>query len=250
MRWAGWPTTLNPKPTPFTSAIPPSHQPMRPLLPDPATLPPHPTPALASPRPYGTKPRTCSDAHRASPCGTCMQVVKMAPPSGLQAPPTCLTKPPSSPPHPRPGVTIGASRPCASPCMQVVEIAPAPGLAQEVKDRLYADAVALARYTWGTFGGGVSQAEGKNTSEHPSTPLSLPLNTPPRKCRHVGYRNAGTVEFMVDKEGRHYFLEVNPRIQVGEGADMEVCPQAGGWRCRLGARPGAGAGPLPRREPG
>ena len=33
-------------------------------------------------------------------------------------------------------------------------------------------------------------------------------------CRHVGYRNAGTVEFMVDKEGRHYFLEVNPRVQV------------------------------------
>ena len=36
-------------------------------------------------------------------------------------------------------------------------------------------------------------------------------------CRHVGYRNAGTVEFMVDKSGRHYFLEVNPRVQVGGG---------------------------------
>lgn len=34
-------------------------------------------------------------------------------------------------------------------------------------------------------------------------------------CRHVGYRNAGTVEFMVDKSGAHYFLEVNPRVQVG-----------------------------------
>ena len=33
-------------------------------------------------------------------------------------------------------------------------------------------------------------------------------------CRHVGYRNAGTVEFMVDKHGDYYFLEVNPRIQV------------------------------------
>jgi hypothetical protein len=41
---------------------------------------------------------------------------------------------------------------------------------QKVKDALYSDAVKLAR--------------------------------------HVGYRNAGTVEFMVDKEGRHYFLEV------------------------------------------
>ncbi len=26
---------------------------------------------------------------------------------------------------------------------------------------------------------------------------------------------AGTVEFMVDKHGGYYFLEVNPRIQVG-----------------------------------
>ena len=26
---------------------------------------------------------------------------------------------------------------------------------------------------------------------------------------------AGTVEFMVDKQGGYYFLEVNPRIQVG-----------------------------------
>ena len=33
-------------------------------------------------------------------------------------------------------------------------------------------------------------------------------------AQHVGYRNAGTVEFMVDKHGAHYFLEVNPRIQV------------------------------------
>jgi hypothetical protein len=35
-----------------------------------------------------------------------------------------------------------------------------------------------------------------------------------RMCRHVGYKNAGTVEFMVDKNGGYYFLEVNPRIQV------------------------------------
>jgi pyruvate carboxylase len=32
--------------------------------------------------------------------------------------------------------------------------------------------------------------------------------------RSVSYRNAGTVEFLVDQEGRHYFIEVNPRIQV------------------------------------
>ncbi len=28
------------------------------------------------------------------------------------------------------------------------------------------------------------------------------------------YRNAGTVEFLVDKNGQHYFMEVNPRVQV------------------------------------
>ncbi len=30
----------------------------------------------------------------------------------------------------------------------------------------------------------------------------------------VNYRSAGTVEFLVDKEGNHYFIEMNPRIQV------------------------------------
>ena len=30
----------------------------------------------------------------------------------------------------------------------------------------------------------------------------------------VGYVNAGTVEFLVDKSGHHYFIEMNPRIQV------------------------------------
>ena len=31
---------------------------------------------------------------------------------------------------------------------------------------------------------------------------------------HVKYRNAGTIEFLVDGEGKHYFIEMNPRIQV------------------------------------
>ena len=30
----------------------------------------------------------------------------------------------------------------------------------------------------------------------------------------VKYRSAGTVEFLVDAEGKHYFIEMNPRIQV------------------------------------
>ena len=30
----------------------------------------------------------------------------------------------------------------------------------------------------------------------------------------VGYTNAGTLEFLVDKDGSHYFIEMNPRIQV------------------------------------
>lgn len=58
----------------------------------------------------------------------------------------------------------------------MVELAPAFGLDPEVRQALHRDALKLAR--------------------------------------HVGYRNAGTVEFMVDKQGDYYFLEVNPRIQV------------------------------------
>ncbi len=30
----------------------------------------------------------------------------------------------------------------------------------------------------------------------------------------VNYRNAGTVEFLLDNQGNHYFIEMNPRIQV------------------------------------
>lgn len=33
-------------------------------------------------------------------------------------------------------------------------------------------------------------------------------------ARSVNYRSAGTVEFLVDKAGQHYFIEMNPRIQV------------------------------------
>lgn len=36
------------------------------------------------------------------------------------------------------------------------------------------------------------------------------------------YRNAGTVEFLVDKHGKHFFLEVNPRVQVEHTVTEEI----------------------------
>ena len=59
---------------------------------------------------------------------------------------------------------------------KVLELAPAPNLDPELRDRLCEDAV--------RFGGA------------------------------VGYRNAGTVEFLVGEDGTHAFIEMNPRIQV------------------------------------
>ena len=35
-----------------------------------------------------------------------------------------------------------------------------------------------------------------------------------RAARAAGYRSAGTVEFVLDKEGHYYFIEMNTRIQV------------------------------------
>ena len=67
---------------------------------------------------------------------------------------------------------------------KVVEIAPAPDLDPALRDQLTADAVAFAR--------------------------------------HIKYVNAGTVEFLVDKSGRHVFIEMNPRIQVEHTVTEEV----------------------------
>ena len=35
-----------------------------------------------------------------------------------------------------------------------------------------------------------------------------------RLAELVGYRSAGTVEYLYDTEGNYYFLELNPRLQV------------------------------------
>jgi len=51
--------------------------------------------------------------------------------------------------------------------------------------------------------------------------LALPGDTRRALCadalkiaKQVAYRNAGTVEFLLDEEGHYYFIEMNPRIQV------------------------------------
>ena len=59
---------------------------------------------------------------------------------------------------------------------KVVEFAPAFAVPEETREKLREDAVKIARA--------------------------------------VGYVNAGTVEFLVGKDGSHYFIEMNPRIQV------------------------------------
>ena len=59
----------------------------------------------------------------------------------------------------------------------------------------------------------------KIIEESPSPTLTeekrqLICDTAVRLCKAIGYRNAGTVEFLVDKNLDFYFLEMNTRIQV------------------------------------
>ena len=59
----------------------------------------------------------------------------------------------------------------------------------------------------------------KIIEESPSPTLTedkrqLICDTAVRLCKAIGYRNAGTVEFLVDNNLNFYFLEVNTRIQV------------------------------------
>ncbi|XP_035732054.1 pyruvate carboxylase, mitochondrial-like isoform X1 [Vespa mandarinia] len=67
---------------------------------------------------------------------------------------------------------------------KVVEIAPAPRLDIKVRNKMTEYAVKLAK--------------------------------------HVGYSNAGTVEFLVDESGNFYFIEVNARLQVEHTVTEEI----------------------------
>jgi pyruvate carboxylase len=67
---------------------------------------------------------------------------------------------------------------------KVIELAPAPNLDPALRERICADAVALAR--------------------------------------QINYSCAGTIEFLLDERGHHVFIECNPRIQVEHTVTEEI----------------------------
>ena len=59
----------------------------------------------------------------------------------------------------------------------------------------------------------------KIIEEAPSSALSEELRkekgeTAVRAAKAAGYENAGTIEFLLEKTGKYYFMEMNTRIQV------------------------------------
>ncbi len=44
-----------------------------------------------------------------------------------------------------------------------------------------------------------------------------------KACRHVGYNSVGTIEFLLDKHGNYYFMEMNTRIQVEHPITEMIC---------------------------
>lgn len=67
---------------------------------------------------------------------------------------------------------------------KIIEIAPSPNLDPAIRDKILKDAIKISKF--------------------------------------VGYENAGTVEFLLDSDGNHYFIEVNARLQVEHTVSEEI----------------------------